>query len=119
VIVERTGDFFGSVYPVLALLGLVLLVRRGRSRGLLLAWVATYLLLLLGRARMPDLFLHGHETLFFTPFVCLGAGEALAAVVVWAGPLPLLSAWAVAAFLAVQGLLGQWQALADQLGNAL
>ncbi len=112
----RTRDFFDGVYPLLAAAGLYLL-RRARAAPLLFAWVLAYALLLLGRARVPDVFLHGHETLFVTPLVCLAAGEALARLgdgVLWRR----LAAAALIAFLAVQGLFAQWAAVAAQLGNA-
>jgi hypothetical protein len=112
----RTRDFFDGVYPVLAAAGLFLL-RRAREAPVLMAWVLAYALLLLGRARMPDVFLHGHETLFVTPLVCLAAGEALARLG-RLGPWGRAGAAALLAFLAVQGLLAQWGAIAAQLGNA-
>jgi hypothetical protein len=115
----RTRDFFRGIYPLLATAGLVLLVRRDRERArpLLLAWLLTYALLLLLRAKVPDVFRYGHETLFFTPFVCLTAGVALAAL--WRhGHAGKATAAGVLAALAVQGLVMQWQAVAAQLGNA-
>jgi hypothetical protein len=116
---ERTRDFFGFVYPPLAVLGLALAFRRRASgRFLLAAWGAAYLLLLLGRARVPDLFLHGHETLLVTPLVCLTAGEALAWL--WGRGLAARAlAGAAFAWLFAEGLVLQWRAIADQLGNAL
>lgn len=117
VAAARTHDFFGGVLPVLALAGLILLAR-GRGRGLLLAWAASYFVLLLGRAKLPDLFLHGHETLFVTPLVCLAAGQALRAL--WRlGRIGRVAAASSLLFLAYQGLTLQWQALAAQLQNAL
>jgi hypothetical protein len=116
---ERTRDFFGFLYPPLTLLGLVLAFRRrAPGRFLLAAWGSAYLLLLLGRAKLPDVFLHGHETLFVTPLVCLMAGEALAWLWKRGAAGRLLTA-AVVALLALQGLTLQWRAVADQLGNAL
>jgi len=115
----RTRDFFGGIYPLLASAGLVLLVRRDRERArpLLLAWLLTYALLLLLRAKVPDVFRYGHETLFFTPFVCLTAGVALAAL--WRrGRAGQAAAVGALAALAVQGFVAQWQAVAAQLGNA-
>jgi hypothetical protein len=124
----RTRDFFDGVYPILAALGLALLCRPGtpppagearwpvRTR-LVAAWLLGYALLLLGRARVPDLFLHGHETLLVTPLVCLASGETLAALA-RAGRVRRLAAALLLAFLAVQGLAWQWRALADQLQNA-
>jgi hypothetical protein len=128
VVFQRTRDFFDTLYPILAAVGLVVLCREdavsdgartsaGWRRGLLLAWLGAYLLLLLGRARMPDVFLHGHETLLVTPLVCLAAGHALA-ILHRRGRAGRLAAVAVLALLAVQGLTGQWQAIAAQLANA-
>jgi hypothetical protein len=117
VVSARTHDFFGGVLPVLALAGLVLLLARGRGRDLLLAWGASYFVMLFGRANLPDLFLHGHETLFVTPLVCLTAGEALRAL--WGlGRIGRVAAASGLLFLAYQGLTLQWQALAAQLQNA-
>jgi len=66
---------------------------------------------------VPDVFLHGHETLLVTPLVCLAAGHALAVLA-----RPSRGGWWTAAglvaALSVQGLYGQWQAVAAQLGNA-
>jgi hypothetical protein len=122
----RTRDFFDGVYPVLAALGIVLLCRRAapameaawpvRTR-LVAAWLITYAVLLLGRARIPDLFLHGHETLLVTPLVCLAAGQTLAALA-RAGGVRRITAGILLIFLAVQGLAWQWGAISDQLGNA-
>jgi hypothetical protein len=118
----RTHDFFDGFYPALAVAGLVLLWRSREEgettrRWLMTAWLGADALLLLGRAKVPDVFLHGHETLLVTPLVCLAAGHALACLRRvsragrWAGN-------ALVAVLAAQGLYGQWCALADQLGNA-
>lgn len=111
----RTRDFFDGVYPLLAAAGLSAL-RHVRAAPVLFAWTLAYALLLLGRARVPDVFLHGHETLFVTPLVCLAAAEALARLA-RLGPWGRAGAAGLVAFLAVQGLLAQWAALAAQLGN--
>jgi hypothetical protein len=122
---DRTRDFFDGVYPVLTALGIALLCRRRpeaptrwpiRTR-LVAAWLITYGLLLLGRARVPDLFLHGHETLLVTPLVCLASGETLAALARRGGARRAAAA-ILLMFLAAQGFAWQWRALADQLGNA-
>jgi hypothetical protein len=113
---QRTRDFFDGALPLLAAGG-VYLLRRARTAPVLFAWLLAYALLLLGRARIPDVFLHGHETLYVTPLVCLAAGELLARA--WAaGGLRRAGAAAALAFLAVQGFAWQWAALALQLGNA-
>jgi hypothetical protein len=115
---DRTTDFFGAVYPCLALVGSALLVAEGKGRSLLLAWWVAYLLLLLGRAKVPDVFLHGHETLLVTPLVCLASGEALHFL--WRlSRFGRLATAILLLFLAQQGLLAQWQALQAQLANAL
>lgn len=118
VVWGRTRDFFDHVYPVLAALGFGLIWRRARGRTVIGAWLAAYFLLLLGRAKLPDIFLHGHETLFLTPLVCLASGEALARLA------RRRLAWRVAAIaagilLACQGLWLQWRSVAAQLANAL
>jgi hypothetical protein len=117
VALERTHSFFDTIHPLLAAVGLAVLLRLPAG-PLAAAWLATYLLLLLGRARLPDVFLHGHETLLVTPLVCLASGVALARLwhaAAWARALAAL----LFAALALQGLHGQWRAIAEQLGNAL
>lgn len=116
----RTRDFFDGLYPVLTALGVPLLCRGERwspRTRLVIAWLLAYAGLLLGRAKAPDLFLHGHETLFVTPLVCLAAGAALGALAARGGLRRFAAALLLAA-LAVQGLLGQWAAIAEQLANA-
>lgn len=125
---ERTRDFFGIPYALLGAAGFILLLRDrevgaahvtslGSRRWLLWAWLAAFGLLLLGRAKVPDVFLHGHETLLVTPLVCLAAGEALSALARRSKAGWWIAA-AVVALLAVQGAHGQWAAVADQLQNA-
>jgi hypothetical protein len=118
VVYERTHSFFDGIYPLLAVVGLWALFRRAGNRALLAAWLAVYFLLLLGRAKVPDVFLHGHETLLATPLVCLAAGAALGGLWDKRGWGRALAAGLLTA-LAVQGLWAQWQAVAAQLGNAL
>jgi hypothetical protein len=113
----RIQDFFGWVYPLLAAAGLLRLLRREPRQPVVLAWLATFALELVGRARLPDLFLHGHEATLVTPLVCLLSGEALASLG-RAGRAGRLASGVLLAFLAWQGLSGQWAALADQFGNA-
>ena len=123
---ERTRDFFDTVYPILAAGGLALMWREPvpeaavsttARRWLLVGWLGAYLLLLAGRAKAPDVFLHGHETLLVTPLVCLAAGEALSRLARHSRA-GWWTAAALVAFLAAQGALGQWRAIAEQLGNA-
>ena len=116
---ERTRDFFGYGLPPLSLLGLGLLLRRKAPGALVLpAAFLAYALLLLGRAKLPDFFLHGHETLLLTPVVCLTAGEALAAIRERAA-FGRVWLWLGVAGLGAWGFMAQWAALRDQLGNAL
>jgi hypothetical protein len=115
----RTRDFFDGIYPVLAALGIALLVRGGGTRArIVAAWMVTYAVLLLGRAKAPDVFLHGHETLLVTPLVCLAAGQALAALS-RGGGWRRAAAGVLLLTLVLQGLAWQWRAVADQLGNAV
>jgi hypothetical protein len=128
---ERTRDFFDTLYPLLAAAGVALMWRARATVGaatagiastdarrwLVLGWLGAYALLLAGRARMPDVFLHGHETLLVTPLVCLAAGEALTALA-RRSRAGRLAAAALVAALALQGAHGQWQAVAAQLENA-
>lgn len=117
--VHRSHAFLGAGVPLLALPGLWLLLRASPARALLTAWAITYPLLLLGRARYPDVFVHPHDALFVTPLACLAAAEATSRLGDRSGRWkPLVVALVVAA-LAVEGLLAQWRALAAQLGNAL
>jgi len=115
---ERTRSFFDGLYPLLALGGLYSLHRRKEADVLPAVWFATYLLLLLGRAKMPDIFRHGHETMFVTPLVALASGEALLRLsgLARAGRA---AAYAVVLLLFVQGFFFQWRFIAEQLGNAL
>jgi hypothetical protein len=112
---ERTRSFFDGIYPVLTAAGLFLVARK-RLPGspVLNAWVAAYFLLLLGRAKLPDIFLRGHEALFVTPLVCLASGEALARLI-GGGGLRRVLASLLLVVLAVQGIYFQWQAVAAQM----
>jgi hypothetical protein len=103
-----TRTYFDYLWTPAALAGLVLLVRRGRGRSLILAWGVTYLVLLFGRAHLPFVFQHPHDALFVTPLVCLAAGEVIAALARRGGAARWVAA-GVFAVLAVQGLLVQWQ----------
>jgi hypothetical protein len=115
---ERTNTFFGWPYLSLALLGLWLGGPALRESKVARAWGIAYLVLILLRARIPDVFRYGHETLFLTPLMALLAGTAL--VLSWRRG----GAWrhgAVATGLALLAvsLWQQWLAISDQLGNAL
>jgi hypothetical protein len=70
------------------------------------------------RAKVPDVFRYGHETLLVTPLVCLASGEALSVLASRGGWRRLVAA-GLLVFLAGQGFLWQWRALDLQLGNAL
>ena len=82
--------------------------------GLILA----YLSLILLRARIPDVFRYGHETLFLTPLVAILAGAAL--ILAWRrGGAWRLGSFAAGLALSVVSFWQQWLAVADQLANAL
>src|SRR5262249_50218247 len=82
------------------------------------AWLLTYFLLLFLRAKLPDVFRYGHETLFLTPLVCLASGECLAWL--WhRGGWRRALALGCLLLLIGQGAVWQWRAVADQRGNAL
>lgn len=112
------GRFFDGIYPLLMCVGLALFARRGRGRALLAAWVATFLLLVLGRARFPLVFQHPHDVLFLAPLVCLAAGEAVSKLFSQGRWMRALGVVVLVA-LALQGLAMQWAAFSIQLGNAL
>ena len=67
---------------------------------------------------MPDLFLHGHETLFLTPLVCLASAVVLAELLYGRG-LRRIVAISILAGLTVMGLAAQWRFFLDQMHNAL
>ena len=113
----RTHAFFDSVHPLVALVGLGLALTRRRQPAFALAWLAAYLALILLRAKLPDVFRYGHETLWATPLICLMSAAALTEARQRSNRGRLVAALIVV-FLVVQGALGQWQALAGQLGNA-
>ncbi len=111
---ERTRSFFDGIYPVLTALGLGAFRGAEAKGSLIWAWLITYFLLLLGRARIPDIFTHGHETLFVTPLVCLASGVVLGKF--WkGGKIRKGLAASLLAVLAVQGFYFQWQAISAQL----
>ncbi|MFI5183854.1 MAG: hypothetical protein ACHQNV_05615 [Vicinamibacteria bacterium] len=110
--------FFPGLWSLLGAIGVGLLVRRGRGRAFLVAWAGAYVLLLLGRARLPLFFQHPHEALFVAPLVCLGAGQAIGDLWERAGWHRALGLGLFAA-LAITGLAAQWDAFARQLANAL
>jgi hypothetical protein len=109
--------FFGGPWAPLAAAGLVVLWRRGASRALLLGWTGAFLVLLLGRARLPFLFQHPHEALFVAPLVCLAAGEAVRPLVYGTGVKRVVGGLLLLALVAY-GLARQWEAFALQLANA-
>jgi hypothetical protein len=114
---ERTRSFFDGIYPFSTAAGCVLIFRRGKRWTLPAAWLSTYLLLLIGRAKIPDLYLHGHETLFVTPLVALASGAALGH---WASSRGWRR-WAARGLLValiIQGLAFQWEFSRMQLANA-
>jgi hypothetical protein len=115
---KRTYEFFGWAYPILAASGLVLMFRRQVPRLVISAWLTTYFLLLLGRSKIPDIFLHGHETLFLTPLVCLCAAVVVAELIHRGGSLRVVGICILSALAGV-GFWQQWGYFMDQVTNAL
>ncbi len=114
----RSYEFFGMLYPVLTAFGLMVMFRRGVPRLVFSAWLVTYFLLLLGRAKVPDIFLHGHETLFLTPLVCIASATFVAELLHRGGARRWLGASILAALVAI-GFWQQWGYFMDQVKNAL
>ncbi|HQZ17731.1 MAG TPA: hypothetical protein PLD86_12725 [Vicinamibacteria bacterium] len=115
---ERTNTFFGWPYLSLAILGLWLGGPAIRESKAARAWAIAYLILILLRARIPDVFRYGHETLFLTPLIALLAGTAL--VMAWRrGGAWRNGAVAAGLVLLAASMWQQWLAISDQLGNAL
>jgi hypothetical protein len=117
-VVVSIRRFFPGLWALLGAVGVGLLIRRGRGQAFLAAWAGSYVLLLLGRAKLPLFFQHPHEALFVAPLVCLGAGQVIADLWAKAGWRRALGL-ALFGALAVTGLVAQWDAFARQLANAL
>ncbi|MBK5256618.1 MAG: hypothetical protein JJE39_11340 [Vicinamibacteria bacterium] len=117
LLVERTQTFFGWPYVGLAFLGLGLAGASVLKSRILPAWVLTYLLLIFLRAKIPDVFRYGHETLFLTPLVAVLAGAALVLTYRRGGVLRLASVGSGLVLFGVS-LWEQWLSVSDQLGNA-
>lgn len=119
LLVERLVAFFGPVWLVLALLG-VALTREGRDMARSAAgmsWGLAFLGLILLRAKVPDVFRYGHETLFVTPLIVLLAGAALAAGWKRGGAYRLVAVVLVAALVA-GGVAGHATAVSEHFQNA-
>jgi hypothetical protein len=118
VLFERTNSFFGWPHVGLAILGLWMTGRPLRESKLVRAWGLAYLVLILLRARIPDVFRYGHETLFLTPVVALlsGAGLTLAHR---RGGKWRIAAWVGGVVLLLASLWQQMLSISDQLANAL
>jgi len=118
LLVERTNTFFGWPYLGLAILGLWLSGSAVRESKVARAWGIAYLVLILLRARIPDVFRYGHETLFLTPLIALLAGAAVLLSCRRGGASRAFAVTAGLALLAAS-LWQQWLAISEQLGNAL
>lgn len=117
LLIERTDTFFGWPYLGLALLGLWFVGAAPARSRIVPAWGVAYLVLILLRAKIPDVFRYGHETLFLTPLVALLAGSALVRAYRLGGSWRAGSLLG-GALLSLGSIWQQWAALRDQLGNA-
>lgn len=117
LLAERTGTFFGWPYVILALVGLGLAGSAVHRSRLVTAWGLAYLVLILLRAKVPDVFRYGHETLFLTPLVGLLAGSAFVLAHARGGVLRAASI-AFGLLLCGVSLWQQWLSVSHQLGNA-
>ncbi|MEO8362393.1 MAG: hypothetical protein ABI672_20365 [Vicinamibacteria bacterium] len=118
VLLERSNTFFGWAFLLLAVAGVVMVGARIAAAAIVQAWIVTYLVLILLRAKVPDVFRYGHETLFLTPIVCLLAGSAL--ILMWQrGRVWRLASCLVGLVFSMVCLVEQVRAVADQLANAL
>ncbi len=115
---ERTDTFFGWPYVGLALAGLVMGGETVRRSVVTRAVIVTYLALIFLRAKIPDVFRYGHETLFLTPLVAMLAGAAL--IFGWSrGGRVRWASLAAGLALGLVSFWRQWLAVAEQMANAL
>jgi hypothetical protein len=115
---ERTESFFGWPYVGLALLGLGLVGSPALKSRVVPAWALTYLTLIFLRAKIPDIFRYGHETLFLTPLVAVLAGSALVLAYRRGGVMRPASVGS-GVLLCGLSFWQQWLSIRDQLSNAL
>jgi hypothetical protein len=73
----EASRFFDTLWPLLALPGLVLLLRPRPGVAVFRAWTATVLVLMALRIALPGVFRWNHWVLLLTPLLCLLAGETL------------------------------------------
>jgi hypothetical protein len=120
LLVERTNAYFGWTWTLLALAALLAGSRRRELRrsAIVLAWVLSYLVLILLRAKIPDVFRYGHETLFVAPLIALLAASSLVDLGERGG-LMRVAAWLAGLGLLAVSIGEQVVAFAGQFGNAL
>ena len=117
LLAERSVTFFGPLM-VLAIAGLVWSGPAVWKSIALQAWVVTYLALIFLRAKIPDVFRYGHETLFLTPLVALLAAACF--ILVWRrGGRERFAAALLGLGVAVALLAMQRDAVVEQFKNAL
>ncbi len=118
LLIERTDSFFGWPWLGLFVAGLFLAGAAFRGSVIPRAWLLAFLGLILLRAKIPDVFRYGHETLFLTPLVALLAGSAL--ILAWQrGGVARWASVGAGIALSIVSFGRQWASIADQLGNAL
>lgn len=120
VLLERTNAYFGWSWMLLALAAFAVgpRARDLRRSAFLQSWGLAFLALIFLRARIPDVFRYGHETLFLAPLIAILAGSTVLGLVGRSGTLRALG-WLTAGAMVAVSLREQGLAFAEQFSNAL